>query len=145
MSKGFTLIELLTVVIIVGVLTSIALPQYQKAVEKSRAAEAMNIGRTIIAAQNRSLDAFPNDNVGTRAALDVILSGGEWTPNTRASNTYKTKQFTYTLSNNGVTARREGGSMDYTLTFYNNRTDNEDTCSGSICKTMGGMGFNIGS
>ena len=53
MKKAFTLIELLVVVLIIGILAAIALPQYTKAVKRSRGTQIVTLGRSLADAANR--------------------------------------------------------------------------------------------
>ena len=67
MKKGFTLIELLVVVLIIGILSAVALPQYTKAVEKSRLSEA----QTNISSLEKAVDMY-NMAGGDTSERDLI-------------------------------------------------------------------------
>ena len=73
--KAFTLIELLVVVLIIGILAAVALPQYQKSVEKSKTAQA----RTLIASLVQAQDRYKMNNgsyAESFSLLDIDLPGG---------------------------------------------------------------------
>lgn len=67
---GFTLIELLVVVLIIGILAAVALPQYQKAIDKTRLVEAFILGRNI---QQREYLYHLENDVYTKSFEDLQM------------------------------------------------------------------------
>ncbi len=77
--SAFTLIELLVVVLIIGILASIALPQYQKAVDKSKATEAVVQGKALMNAQKLH---FLESGSWSSDIEELAVSAPGWTCNT---------------------------------------------------------------
>ena len=93
-ASGFTLIELLVVVLIIGILSAVAVPQYTKAVAKARAAEGL--------AMMKSLSAGFEEYVLANGTLpdsfdQLTLAPGITSPD--ASGCIASKNFRYCIQN----------------------------------------------
>ena len=76
-NTAFTLIELLVVVLIIGILAAVALPQYQKAVEKSKATQA----QTLLKSVYQAAKAYQLANGNWPSSFDELTVEIPWTGN----------------------------------------------------------------
>ena len=129
-NKGFTLIELLVVVLILGILAAMAMPQYFKAVERSRMTEAVTLLSNIASAQQRKylqINAYAKDYRGLDVAPAGATGSAYYTKGNVAKGT-KGNGFVVTLSATNAyttgfaTATREanGNSKDTGLNYQYN-------------------------
>ncbi len=75
--NGFTLIELMVVVIIVGILASVAVPIYRANIKKAMASEGAALLGAVLTAQ-RIYYAENNAYTSTKSALGVDTAGNKY-------------------------------------------------------------------
>ena len=118
--KGFTLLELIIVIIVIGILASIALPRYLRVAERSRMAEGKSILGALRGAQVRY--AAEHGNFTTDVDnLDTDMT----------TSRYFEVPFTVDDTDPIASVVRnavDAGSFAYTLTIYEDGTLN---CTGT--------------
>ena len=111
--KGFTLIELLVVVLIIGILAAVAVPQYQKAVEKSRMTEAIQVLHTLHHACQLHRLAGNDYCGGLLEVADITLPGTPFTENCYDEQCINTKDWQYVDQTGGDYLARRLINGDY--------------------------------
>ena len=107
-NKGFTLLEIIIVVIIVGVLASLALPRLFSTVEYSRSTEALAAIGTVRSSMERCLLKSGSGNYNGCTSFATQLDIPD--PGTEAGH-----HFTYGIAGNGT--------IGYTITATRNTLD----------------------
>lgn len=159
MRNGFTLLELMATVIIVGILAAVAMPQYTRAVNKARLAEAVSHlgslqkGIDMYRLQHRNAEATFLIPEGTRLDIDFM---GQLDCDASACSA---KYFTYTAkceADGGeciinVTPRENEAWELPTLTATRKRNESgvgatwKRLCSGDVnlCESLQSAGFEV--
>lgn len=138
MKKGFTLIELLAVVMIMGILSAIAMPQYRRSLNRARIAEAENMlapmyeSRERWAIENGYRSFGASGGAGFNATM---LDIGVKNANSIAGSKVTTTNYEYDLSNAlAVKATLlRGSGVKGTVFAYDG---NEMYCCGTACEDV---------
>jgi prepilin-type N-terminal cleavage/methylation domain-containing protein len=145
-NRAFTLIELLVVVLIIGILAAIALPQYKKSVEKTRATEALIILKAISKANDMHFLAT-GSYTKDMDDLDVEIPGAKGEVS-GLLNRSTTQFFNCGVDNNNSTKRKAlctrlplGGETYVIVTSQDNKMyclSQTDKKYDYVCEALGG-------
>ena len=121
--SGFTLIELMIVVAIIGVLSAVAIPQYQNYVARAQVSEGFSLlgsGKMAVAEYYNENGSFPKDNATARlGAANTII--GKYVGSVTVDAGKLTVAFNTTTAhsklqgkNFALTPKDNGGSISWT-------------------------------
>ena len=151
-NRAFTLIELLVGVLIIGILAAIALPQYQKAVMRTRYATLKNLARSIANAQEVYYMANNKDSADFEE-LDVQMPGGKLNNSTASYYYYDwgTCQLFHTEDMSAVQCHNDLINMDFQIRLQHSSafpgryaciargSTSSNTLQAQICKAETGL------
>lgn len=154
-NPGFTLIELLVVVLIIGILSSVALPQYTKAVGRARTAEALSNLRSL--AQAAELHVLETGEWPESFDSLSVVPGGELNTYSKPNDQVQGQNYNYTLVDGRIDAgskdrnsypsflyvsklaqRMQGESGKHFYCYYVAKGTASDEKMAQMCKSMGG-------
>ncbi len=139
-TKGFTLIELLVVVLIIGILAAMAMPQYFKAVERSRMSEAVTLLANVAQAQqrkylqiNKYATAYTGLDVAPKGASGAIYYTKGCATTGDGGNGFKVVLDGTTYSSGFATATRasSAGGLQYEYELKRYYASNLTSCKGT--------------
>ena len=143
---GFTLIELLVVVLIIGILSAVALPQYQKAVNKTRFSNL----RAVAKIYHNAAQAYQLATGEWPSSLDVLavdLPAGQTMSESRVGQCGIGSGMYCCIFSRVAGWQTDGivcGQEDYSFAYeyYNGReycvAKNADAQATALCKKIGG-------
>ncbi len=138
---GFTLLELLSVVIIIAVLTTAAIPEYMKAVERSRAAEALTLLGAIRVSEQRYKAQSPGDTyTAAFSELDIQFPVGgtqSWGAETPAGGNPPNPPENFSLTTSRARLTRKGGT-------YNDQVLGMIFDTGALCGDFVPLSVSVG-
>lgn len=139
-ASGFTLLELLMVVIIIGILVSIALPQYLRVAERARSTEATQLMASIRGSESR----FRAGDTAGQYTQDISVLDVDLPNVIQNSGDVDVNTTNWDITVNGTDPTGNGPNVVATRNDLSGRAIDMDLNTGETCANDAVYGFPLG-